>query len=295
MKEAVNCSIEQRNAAVAQLSIADHRRDQAGLTYVYPVLSRRARGVSIGINLNRNRACNWACVYCQVENLRRGMPDAIDLDLLERELEDFLQEALQGDYLLRHVAQARCRRLADVAFSGEGEPTAAREFTAAVARVAAALENRALQGKLPLRLITNGSLIDRARAGLAILARVGGEVWFKLDRGDAAGMKTVNQTPGDPARALKNLQSCADIAPTWVQTCWFATNGNAPDAAAEAAYLDLIAQAAQRIRGVHLYGLARPSKQPGAENLSRLSAAAMRAWGERIRQKTGVRAVKVSP
>ena len=55
------------------LTTDDHRRDSAGLRYVYPVISRRAGGVSIGINLNPNNACNWACVYCQVENLTRGV------------------------------------------------------------------------------------------------------------------------------------------------------------------------------------------------------------------------------
>ncbi|MDR2625783.1 MAG: radical SAM protein [Zoogloeaceae bacterium] len=297
MKEVADCNIERQDMAAARLTIADHRRDQAGLTYVYPVLSRRARGVSIGINLNQNRACNWACVYCQVENLRRGAPEAIDLDRLENELDGFLREAVQGDYLARHVAQARYRKLADIAFSGEGEPTAAREFPAAVERVAAVLRAHALQGRLPLRLITNGSLIHKkeTQAGLALLARAGGQVWFKLDRGDAAGMRAVNRIAGDPARVLKNLRACAALLPTWVQTCWFATEGRAPDAAAEAAYLELLAQAAEVICGVHLYGLARASRQGGAEKLSRLSAPVLRAWGRRIQQKTGVRAVKVSP
>ena len=44
------------------LAINDHRRDSAGLRYVYPVISRRAGGVSVGINLNPNNACNWACL-----------------------------------------------------------------------------------------------------------------------------------------------------------------------------------------------------------------------------------------
>ncbi|MDR1351258.1 MAG: radical SAM protein [Zoogloeaceae bacterium] len=294
MKETTDCSIGRRNTTTARLTIADHRRDQAGLTYVYPVLSRRARGVSIGINLNLNRACNWACIYCQVENLQRGAPEAIDLDLLANELDGFLREATQGDYLARHVAQTQYRRLADIAFSGDGEPTAAKEFAAAAARVVAVLEAHALHGRLPLRLITNGSLIHKVQAGLATLARAGGEAWFKLDRGDAAGMQAVNQTSGDPARVLKNLRACAALLPTWAQTCWFATNGKAPDATAEAAYLEVLAQAADVIRGVHLYGLARTSRQGGAEKLSRLSAPELRAWGQRIRQKTGVR-VKVSP
>jgi pyruvate-formate lyase-activating enzyme len=279
-----------------RFTVSDHRRDQAGLNHVYPVLSRRARGVSIGINLNLNRACNWACVYCQVENLRRGKPEAIDLDLLERELDAFLSEALRGDYLARHVVKAEYRRLSDIAFSGEGEPTSAEEFPEAVARVVAVLEGHHLKGRLPLRLITNGSLMHRARVqqGVRTLAAAGGEVWFKMDRGDAAGMLAVNKTPGSPERVAQNLRRAARLAPTWVETCWFARRGVAPDGAAEAAYLALLRQLADVIEGVHLYGLARPSRQSEAGELGRLDAATLEAWGQRIAQKTGIR-VMVSP
>ncbi|GHT94726.1 hypothetical protein AGMMS49545_16490 [Betaproteobacteria bacterium] len=278
------------------LTVADHRRDQAGLNYVYPVLSRRARGVSIGVNLNLNRACNWACVYCQVENLRRGAPDAIDLKMLESELDGFLDEALRGDYLARHVAEAEYRRLADIAFSGEGEPTSAAEFSDAVARVAAVLERHHLKGRLPLRLITNGSLIHKAsvRQGLATLAAAGGEIWFKVDRGDAAGMLAVNKTSSTPEQVARHLRLAAKLAPTWVQTCWFARNGIAPDSAAENSYLELLLQVADVIQGVHLYGLARPSHQPEAWELGRLGVEALADWGQRMTQKTGVR-VMLSP
>ena len=54
------------------LGTDDHSRDAAGLKYVYPVVSRRAEGVSVGINLNPNNACNWRCVYCQVPDLVLG-------------------------------------------------------------------------------------------------------------------------------------------------------------------------------------------------------------------------------
>ena len=53
------------------LKVTDHDRNAAGLRYVYPVVSRRAGGVSVGINLNPNNACNWRCVYCQVPRLVR--------------------------------------------------------------------------------------------------------------------------------------------------------------------------------------------------------------------------------
>ena len=155
------------------LTTVDHRRDSAGLVYVYPVISRRAGGVSIGINLNPNNACNWACVYCQVENLTRGGPPAIDLDRLEKELSGFLEEALHGDFMQRQVPP-EARRLMDVAFSGNGEPTSTPEFADAVACVDAVLERFGQKGKLMVRLITNGSLMHRP-AVQSGRVRLGGE------------------------------------------------------------------------------------------------------------------------
>jgi len=78
------------------LKTEDHSRDSVDMRYVYPVISRRAGGVSVGINLNPNNACNWRCIYCQVPDLKRGGPPPIDLALLERELSDFLRWAGSG-------------------------------------------------------------------------------------------------------------------------------------------------------------------------------------------------------
>jgi len=85
------------NKSPATLSTTDHDRDTAGLTYVYPVVSRRAGGVSIGVNLNPNNACNWRCAYCQVPGLARGKSPAIDLDRLEAELEDGVARGARGE------------------------------------------------------------------------------------------------------------------------------------------------------------------------------------------------------
>jgi sulfatase maturation enzyme AslB (radical SAM superfamily) len=142
------------------LKTEDHSRDSAGMRYVYPVVSRRAGGVSVGINLNPNNACNWRCVYCQVPGLTRGGPPPIDLNLLERELNGFLVGAVSGDFMATRVP-AGARRLVDVAFSGNGEPTSAAEFPGAVAIVERALVTFDLVGKVLIRLITNGSLLDR--------------------------------------------------------------------------------------------------------------------------------------
>ena len=82
-----------------QLEVTDHSRDSAGMTYVYPVVSRRAGGVSIGINLNPNNACNWRCIYCQVPDLKRGSAPPIDMAQIERELRGFVETLLHGDFM----------------------------------------------------------------------------------------------------------------------------------------------------------------------------------------------------
>lgn len=275
------------------LTIDDHSRDSAGLRYVYPVVSRRAGGVSVGINLNPNNACNWACVYCQVEGLTRGGPPPIDLALLECELAGFLESSINGDYLLRHVPP-EARRLMDVAFSGNGEPTSAAEFAAAVDCVGRVVGR--LVPNLPMRLITNGSLVHRpaVQAGLARLAELGGEVWFKLDRALAGEIALVNEIPGSPEKAARNLGICAGLVRTWVQTCWFAIDGQAPYADSAVAYCNLLRPLAGQLAGVHLYGLARPSMQPAAPRLAALPLATMQQFARQIEKETGLRVI-VSP
>ena len=262
-------SERQTGTPARQLSVHDHSRDSAGLRYVYPVVSRRAGGVSVGINLNVNNACNWACIYCQVPGLARGGPPAVNLDLLEAELRGLLGEIVLGDYLQQHVPEG-ARRLVDVAFSGNGEPTAAREFEAAVGRVAAVLAALLPGGGLPLRLISNGSLLHRpeVQRGIAQLGACGGEVWFKLDRASPAGVRAVNGVRQRPERALEALSLCATLAPTWVQTCYFALDGALPSCEEQRAYLTALSSVRDKIKGVHLYGVARPSMQPGAARLS---------------------------
>ena len=275
-----------------------HDRNRAGMTHVYPVLSRRAGGVSVGINLNPNNACNWHCVYCQVPDLVRGRPPAIDLDLLERELRGFLHDLVHGDWLQRFAPEG-ARVIRDIAFSGNGEPTAADEFAAAVGLVAGLREEFGLaSGASPaaLRLISNGSLLGRTQVqqGLRRLAEAGGEVWFKLDAGTGAAFERINGVRLDPARVVRNLVLCAGLCPTWVQTCLFRWDGAAPSEAELTAYLDLLRQAGvERLAGVLLYGLARPSMQPEASRLSALTAIELDAIGSRIRDQ-GL-TVRVSP
>jgi wyosine [tRNA(Phe)-imidazoG37] synthetase (radical SAM superfamily) len=286
------------------LTPTNHDRDSAGMTYVYPVVSRRAGGVSVGVNLNPNNACNWACVYCQVPDLQRGTAPAIDLALLERELRTLLNDIVHGDFMNRRVPDG-ARRLNDIALSGNGEPTSAREFPEVIELIGRVLADFDLVGRaadaanktVKLVLITNGSLADRPRvqAGLARMAQLNGEVWFKFDAATATGMRAINQTRIAPDKHFERLRATATRCPTWLQTCVFARDGAPPGETEQAAYLAALARMHDEgiaLGGVLLYGLARPSMQPQAGHLSALPAAWLDAFAARIRA-TGY-AVKVS-
>lgn len=277
------------------LTVHDHNRELAGLTYVYPVLSRRAGGVSVGINLNPNNACNWHCAYCQVPGLVRGRAPEIDTGRLEGELRGFLHALVKGDWL-RHNAPEGARTIRDIAFSGNGEPTSAALFPEIVALVARLHDEFDLGGDVPVRLITNGSLMaqPRVQEGVARLARAGGEVWFKVDGGEADAIERINGVRLAPDAIARHLALCASLCPTWVQTCMFRWDGALPAAHEIDAYLDVLASAGvESLQGVLLYGIARESMQPEAAHLSALSSAELEAIAERIRKK-GL-TVRVSP
>ena len=254
------------------LSIHDHSRELSGLKYIYSVISRRAGGLSIGINLNVNNACNWQCIYCEIPNLTRGSPPPIELDVLENELRLFLHDIIHGDYMQKNVA-IEDRHLKDIAFSGNGEPTSAAEFPQVILIVKKILQEFDLLHKIKIRLITNGSLMHEASVlkSIKMLEKINGEVWFKVDAATEETIKTINQVNLKPNQILERLLNTANICPTFVQTCIFMINGKSPDDKDINAYVELINKAKKIIKGVHLYGLARPSLQPRARDLGRIS------------------------
>ncbi len=256
------------------LSTDNHDRNAAGMTYVYPVVSRRAGGVSIGVNLNPNNACNWHCVYCQVPNLQHGSAPKIDIPLLNNELEVFINKLLCSDYMQKHVPE-NCRRVCDVAISGNGEPTSCKQFDTVVETIIACLREAGLLGDINIVLITNGSYVHRPAVvcGLDVMAAHRGQVWFKVDAGTDAQISHINGVNLGVDRMLEQLKTVAEHCPTWIQTCMFAWDGREPEAADVQAYLAFLQHALQQgieLQGVLLYGIARPSMQPEAEHVSAL-------------------------
>ncbi|QDQ29405.1 radical SAM protein [Chitinimonas arctica] len=270
------------------LLVTDHRRDILGFRYIYPVVSRRAGGVSVGINLNPNNACNWRCIYCQVPDLVRGNAPQLDLAVLEAELAAMLDDIVHGDFMQRNVPED-VRRLNDLALSGNGEPTSSRQFGDVVTVLGRQLAHFGLLGKIKLVLITNGSQLYKpmVQEALTRMREMNGEVWFKYDRAPQEGVSFVNQVALTPAQIKRHLILASTRCPTWLQTCMFAVDGEPPAETELGAWLGLLREAIDagaRPEGVLLYGLARPSTQPEAPRLTRLPETWMRDFAGRIEQ-----------
>jgi len=270
------------NSKPRVLSIQNHDRDVVGLTYVYPVISRRAGGVSLGINLSPNNACNWQCVYCQVPNLKVGVSPKADLNVLQEELDTFIHELIHGEYMQKHVPKG-CRELKDVAISGNGEPTTCPNFFEVVTLIVELMKKYKLD--IPLRLITNGSSVhkDAVQQGLKLMGQHQGEVWFKVDGIGSTTTKTINGVSLQPEWQLKQLGWVAAVCAVQLQTCVLKAQSETEDFAKN--YLTWLHQAIKQgiqPRGVLLYGLARPSMQIGGHLLQSADEIWMHGFAEKI-------------
>jgi wyosine [tRNA(Phe)-imidazoG37] synthetase (radical SAM superfamily) len=212
-----------------------------------------------------------------VPDLVRGGAPAIDLDLLRRELVQVLDDIDRGDFYRRHQVPDAQQVIRDIAISGDGEATTAAEFPDVIELIGDICNNRGGSNQFKRVLISNGSQArrDPVQRGLEAWARQGGVMWFKLDSATAEGMARINGIHGNPDSVLANLQAAAAACPVWLQTCVFTLDGLAPSIFEQRAYLDLLRRALDAgvaIEGVMLYGLARPSQQPEAARLGKVTA-----------------------
>jgi wyosine [tRNA(Phe)-imidazoG37] synthetase (radical SAM superfamily) len=221
-----------RKAASPEFRFDRHPRSLDDHLYVYAVLSRRAGGVSIGVNLSPDKRCNFHCVYCQVDRSEPAMPREVDTDRLLAELEATLVAAREGR-LGRRAADAGVSeawtQVADVAFSGDGEPTSFPRFDEVVRDVGQTIE-RVFSG-LPMTLITNASLfhLERVRRGLDEIARRGGRVWAKLDAGSELWYRRVADTDVPFARVLENIKEEARRRAVTIQSLFPRVGSDVPD------------------------------------------------------------------
>lgn len=253
--------------------------------YVYATRSRRTGGISLGLDLTPSAVCNYACAYCRVEGLKRGEGPDVDIVQLTSELARGLAwaEAPTGEGV------EASDRVVSVGISGRGEPTNVFNFRESMEALGEAWRASAPAEGTALMLLTNGSRLNekKVRAGLAVLAELGGEIWFKLDSATREGQKRVNGADLLLRQMRNNLRVAVETAPTWIQTCLFMDGGAPPSIGEQDAYvsfLDNQIKAGLKLAGVQLHGLNDPSAQPGGESLGSADAAVFENWAERISQ-----------
>ncbi len=266
------------NAAPERLETAwrHHGRQWKAHRYVYAVISRRSRGISIGLNLNPGKTCNFNCVYCQVN---RSLPSAVrrvDLKRLAAELDAILQAERNGSLYKDapfDVLTAPERGVRDIAFSGDGEPTAFRRFMEAV-RIAADARHHFGLNSARLVLLTNAACLDRpsVRTALELLDRNNGEIWAKLDAGTEEYFRKVNRTRISLERVLRNILDAAQARPLVIQSLWFRIHGAPPPDDEIKAYCgrlkDLLSAGGQ-VKKIQFHTIARDPAEIHASPLSR--------------------------
>ena len=269
-----------------------HPRDFAANCYVYPVLSRRAGGISIGVNLNPDRACNFHCVYCQVDRSEPVETHHVDPHRLAAELRHMVELVTSGR--IYEVGQfgntpPALRRLNDFALSGDGEPTACANFDQIV-DICADVRRQYELTDVKLVLITNASQLHRPRVRRALetLDANGGEIWAKLDAGDEDYYRLVNRSAVSWRQILDNLREAAIARPIVIQSLLMRIRGEPPTTAQLNAYCDRlqeIVEAGGRIRLVQIHTIAR---RPAESWVTALSDAEVDAIAERVHRGTGL-------
>jgi wyosine [tRNA(Phe)-imidazoG37] synthetase (radical SAM superfamily) len=272
----------------------DHARRFEENRFVYPVLSRRSGGISVGVNLNPDKVCNFDCIYCQVDRTRQSETTFVETDALLAELDDVLSLVASGR-LFEHPrfqdVPPELRRLRDVAFSGDGEPTTYRNFDQIV-EACAAVKRRHGLGDAKLVLITNASMFHRPHVerGLAVLDANQGEVWAKLEAGTDAYYQLVERTPIPFRQVLDNIARAARARPIVIQALFMRIAGEAPPAAELEAFCDRLAEIVAgggQIKLVQVYTVARP---PAESFVAPLSDAEVDAIVRLVEERTGLAA-----
>lgn len=262
--------------------------------FVYPVLSRRSHGISVGVNLNPDKVCNFDCIYCQVDRRSEAETKFVEMDRLLAELVDTLELIGSGrlyeDDKFRQVP-GESRRLNDIAFSGDGEPTTYRNFDEIVGKVADIKRRRGLHD-VRMVLITNASMFHRpaVQRALEILDANNGEIWAKLESGTEEYYRKVERTSIPFRRILDNIRDAARQRPLVIQSLFMRIEGEPPPPEELDAYyrrLEEILAGGGQIKLVQVYTVARP---PAESYVGPLTAAELEPIAQRIGNQVGIAA-----
>ncbi len=271
---------------------------------MYPVLSRRSGGMSIGVNLNPDKICNFDCIYCQVNRTTASETRFVEIQQLLDELQHMLELVLSDDIYTTECFSAvpeHLRRLNDIAFSGDGEPTTYKNFDDIIGQCAMLKQNisqhyadsNLQQPPDPIKmvLITNASMFHREHVerGLKILDQNQGEIWAKLDAGTDDYYQLIERTAIPFQQVLDNLLTTSRIRPLVIQSLFMQVNGTPPSDHEIQAYcqrLNEITDNGGSLASVQIYTIAR---QPAESYVTPLADEYVDAIVKQVTTQTGLR------
>ena len=261
--------------------------------FVYTVISPRAHGLSVGVNMNPDKRCNFDCVYCEVNRHEPSRESRLDVPVMIAELERTLELVRSGGLGERpcyRSAPPEWLELRHVALSGDGEPTLCPNFIEAVEAV---VHLRA-RGRFPffkLVLITNASGLDRPEVteGLKLFTPRD-EIWAKLEAGTEDYLNRVNRPDCALEKILANILFLAQQRPVVIQSLFPSVNGEAPPASEIEAYvqrLQELKEAGAQIPLVQIYSATRPTAHSECRHLPLRTLSHI---ARRVREAAGLKA-----
>jgi len=259
------------NGALSDEGVFGYPRDFLENKFVYLVLSPRANGLSIGLNLNPLMLCNFNCLYCEIERRMPNCDGDLDLDRMVMELKETLELA-QGGWLRQWPRYAKLPdnllQVRHVALSGDGEPTLSKYFPEAV-RAVVGLRHTGRFFKVVL--VTNSTALDQPRVqeGISLLGP-SDEVWAKLDGGTQAYVNKVNGPTVSLEKILNNLLLVGSKRPIVIQSLFPAIDGDEPPAHEIEEYaqrLKELKNAGADISLVQIYSATRPMAKSRCSHL----------------------------
>jgi wyosine [tRNA(Phe)-imidazoG37] synthetase (radical SAM superfamily) len=266
-----------------------HERRWADNQYVYAVVSRRSGGVSVGVNLNPDKACNFDCIYCQVDRTVPPVVRKVDLARLAAELDLVLRADGDGSLYQAPPFDALSsdrRGVRDIAFSGDGEPTTYPRLSEAFEIAADARRRFGLEAA-KIVLITDAAYLakPRVREALAVLDGNNGEIWAKLDAGTEGYFRRVDR-PNVPLQVvIDGILDAARARPVVIQSLFFRVDGVPTPSEEIDAYCDRlngILGSGGQLKALQLYTIARA---PALTSASPLTDAELDAIAARVRSR----------
>ena len=269
----------------------DRPRDWLGNRFIYAVISSRATGLSLGVNINPDKKCNFDCSYCEVDRRSPLREQKLDVEVMAAELRKtiaFIQSGKLAELPSYRTLPTELLRLRQVALSGDGEPTLAANFMEAVQAV---VRVRALGGFFKLVLYTNGTGLDHPQVlrGLEPLTK-SDEIWVKLDGGTQAFIDKVNRPDVPLEKILSNILVVGRLRPVVIQSLFPAIHGEEPpfeEIREYALRLKELKAGGAQIAMVQIYSAARPGVN---SEWGHLPLRVLSQIAQTVRQTAGLRA-----